>query len=340
MIENAIGSPYPLHSKTRVTNAGKSIAKNIASTEDWNVFENWRNSHSYILNKFRSTLSRNIDERKKKRILVVQRLKRLNTIVDKLKTGRAKDLATMHDLAGCRIIFKTLKELDEYRNRIHKSRFKHVRIDGEKYNYITNPKSTGYRGIHDVFRYNVASESGGKFNGLLIEIQYRTEVQHAWATAVEISDLINKTRVKFDSGADPKRERLFVLASEYLARTQENVKGALADITDEELIEELRELESETHIIRSLRTAHKQKVIVPKSRNIVLHFSSDTLNASGFRSSSLALLKRAELEKDFPQDDVVYVRGSSSDHISSAFRNYFRDAKIFVKLMGAAFRVD
>lgn len=328
---------FPMHSKTRVMNAGKRIAKKIDTTEDWDVFENWRNSHSYILNTFRATLNRNIKKGEKKRILVAQRLKRLNTIVDKLRTGRAKDLATMQDLAGCRIIFKTLKELEAYRNRIHKSQFKHERIDGERYNYIANPKSTGYRGIHDVFRYNVASESGKKFNGLLIEIQYRTEVQHAWATAVEISDLINKTRVKFDSGADPKRERLFVLASEYLARTHEDSKGALAEITDEELIEELRQLEGETHIIHSLRTAHKQRVTVPKRKNIVLHFSSDKLRASGFRSTTQAMLNRAELEKQFPQDDVVYVRGSSSNHISSAFRNYFRDAKNFIKLIDPAF---
>ena len=45
----------------------------------------------------------------------------------------------------------------------------------------------GYRGIHDVYEFLVRSTRRREFsNGLQIEIQYRTHVQHAWATAVEV----------------------------------------------------------------------------------------------------------------------------------------------------------
>ena len=166
--------------------AGKKIAKGNDSNEDWLVMENWRNSHSYIINTFRTTLGRNIPATKKKKIILAQRLKRLSTIVDKLTTGRAKDLATMNDLAGCRLIFGSIKDLNLYRKKLHKASFKHRRINGDRYNYISEPKSTGYRGIHDVYSYDVNSQGGKIYNGLLIEIQYRTNVQHAWANKSEV----------------------------------------------------------------------------------------------------------------------------------------------------------
>ena len=327
---------YPLFSKTRVTNAGKKIAKGLQGNEDWAVMENWRNSHSYIINTFRTTLSRNIAESKKKTTVLAQRLKRLSTIVDKLKTGRAKDLATMNDLAGCRLIFGNIKDLNTFRKKLHKASFKHKRVNGDRYNYINEPKSTGYRGIHDVFCYDVNSQRGQVYNGLLIEIQYRTNVQHAWATAVEISDLINKTRVKFDKGAEPKRERFFVLASEYLARKYEDSKGFLPDISDDELIKELNKLENEIHIVRSLKAVHKVKAKVPNSKNIILHFNEDKLEAKGFNSSHKAIDYRNLVETQHPADDVVYVRGENSNQIANAFRNYFRNSEEFVRLIEVA----
>lgn len=328
---------HPVYTKTHITKTGKRLANEVETPEDLMVLENWRASHAYILKTFRTSLSRNIKQGEPKLDLAT-RLKRKNTIVDKLRTGRSKDLATMHDLAGCRLIFKTIDDLNRYRNRLHKSKFKHVRIGADKYNYIDTPKKTGYRGVHDVFRYFVKSAGGEKFNGLLMEIQYRTQVQHAWATAVEINDLINQTRIKFDSGVDLNKERFFVLASEYLARQHEGCSGALSDMTNEEIAKEIRVLEGETHIMQSLEAAHAKKVTLPKNKNIVLQFSRQKLTPWGFRSSSKALAKRAELEQDYPNDDVVYVRGENSKHIASAFRNYFKDASHFVELMTPVFR--
>jgi putative GTP pyrophosphokinase len=324
----------PQYSANRATKAGDRIAKGKPLAEDWIVFENFRNSHNYILNTFRPTLIHHITN--KKNTVFAQRLKRKNTIIDKLKSGRAKDYGKMHDLAGCRLIFKTIGDLDKYRKKLHDARFKHKRVNGEKYNYVKNPKPTGYRGVHDVYSYSVSSKGGKIYNGFLIEIQYRTVIQHAWATAVEISDLINKSRVKFESGTDPKRERFFVLASELLARHFEGLTGALPLISNDDIKFEFIELEKELSIVGGLKKLHKVNVDLPTSKNIVLHFAEKGLAAKGFRSSTSALEYRNLLESSHPSDDVVYVRGNSSNHIKSAFRNYFRDSKDFVSYIEAA----
>ena len=94
-----------------------------------------------------------------------------------------------------RLIFDSLRELDEFRADFHHARFFHKRRnEADKYDYIKTPKGTGYRGIHDVYVYDVNSRIGTRLEGLFVEIQYRTLVQHAWATAVEVIGFITESQ--------------------------------------------------------------------------------------------------------------------------------------------------
>lgn len=323
----------PEFSPNRVRNAGKSIAANTATVDDWYVMLNWRNSHAYVLNTFQNNLRRHIGTRP---VTLAQRLKRKNTIIDKLRTGRARDLSTMHDLAGCRLIFDSVDALNDFRRVVHGSRSQHKYVSEGRYDYLDAPKATGYRGRHDVFSYQVESEKGRIYNGLRVEVQYRTKVQHAWATAVEISDFIENARVKFDQGVDVERERFFVLASEILARQYENMRGPCPDLTDNELREELLAIEDNTRLLHRLAVVDMEKVAIPGGKNVVLHFAHDRLVAESFRSTMQALNRRDEIEADHPDDDVVYVRASTTWEVSTAFKNYFKDTKEFVDLMVGA----
>ncbi len=107
----------------------------------------------------------------------------------------------MDDVAGCRLIFESIEELNLFRKKFHKAKFKHRRRnDLDKYDYIKNPKNTGYRGIHDVYSYDVNSSEGKKYKGLQVEIQYRTLIQYAWATAVEVVGFVTESQPKFQEG--------------------------------------------------------------------------------------------------------------------------------------------
>lgn len=64
--------------------------------------------------------------------------------------------------------------------------------------YIFYPKSSGYRGLHLVFRYH--SRSRPEYNKLLFEVQLRTFTQHAWATAVETVGAIVGQALKSSEG--------------------------------------------------------------------------------------------------------------------------------------------
>lgn len=243
-------------------------------------------------------------------------------------------LARMDDVAGCRLIFENIRELEEFRANFHKARFNHkLRNDLEKYNYINKPKSTGYRGIHDVYEYDVRSKTGKNLAGLYIEIQYRTLVQHAWATAVEIIGFITESQPKFQKG-DSRYGDAMVLASEILARAHEERKGALPDISDADLITSFRSLNKELALLQTLEDLTQAKTNISDKRNTILNFAEDgSLEVKGFRDATDALSALFELEKKFPNNDIVLVRADTSDEVRLAFKNYFSDAEEFIRLV-------
>lgn len=205
---------FPEHSKGAVNRAGEAIASDQAADKDLTVIENWRAAHNHVLNTFQANLRRRAKNSGARS--PVQRIKRLETIRNKLQRFPKMQLARMHDIVGCRIVFDSLDELHSFRRQFNRSRFSHRRRtrkndDGstqELYDYISKPKVSGYRGIHDVFEYRAkqsgaAKASGGdKWNGLHIEVQYRTSIQHAWATAVEICDKFTENHGKFSNAPD------------------------------------------------------------------------------------------------------------------------------------------
>lgn len=75
---------------------------------------------------------------------------------------------------------------------------------------IQKPKNDGYRCLHQVFKYY--SENNAEINGLQVEIQIRTNLQHAWATAVETLGLLEKTSFKTGEWT-PEYSQFFKLAS-------------------------------------------------------------------------------------------------------------------------------
>jgi len=321
---------FTQYSKTRVNKAGKAIRDGNADISDLLIIENWRASHTYILNTFQATLRNRI---KGKRVIFAQRLKRRATIFDKLKRESEMSLSRMHDIAGCRLIFENIKFLESFRYDFHKAKFKHKRknVDLDGYNYLKHPKNSGYRGIHDVYEYQ-GSETASKWNGLLIEIQYRTKYQHAWATAVEIAGSITENQPKFNRG-DERHKEFFRLTSEMIARVFEKSNSCYKELSNKDLLRRFLKLENDIHLLRTLKGVNAVNTHIKNGKNIILVFSESgkSLKAHTYNSPVEALRKYFEFEKTAKGDeDIVLVRADSNKSIRNAFRNYFSDAKDFV----------
>lgn len=243
----------------------------------------------------------------------------------------------MDDVAGCRIIFQSIADLRSFRESFHKARFKHKRRnDIDKYDYIKKPKDTGYRGIHDVYSYDVNSTNGKQYEGLLLEIQYRTLIQHAWATAVEVIGFITENQPKFQKG-DKRYEHCMALASEILARAYEDINGPYPEKTNSDLINEFNQLDRELHLVEMLTGLNIAETESTKNKNSIIIFREiGEIEIRSFKEATDALKELFKIEKENPNLDVVLVKADTSEEIRMAFRNYFSDAKDFIRLLTEA----
>ena len=332
-IQTTIHPTFPGGSKSRVNKAGENIRSGHASTEDLVVIDEWRAAHRAVLNTFQAILR---ERARGKSITVAQRHKRKRTVFDKLMRHPSMNLSRMDDVAGCRLIFKDTKALYSFRDNFHKARFKHKRRNAEntdKYDYIKSPKSTGYRGVHDVYEYDVNSKIGKSLTGLYVEIQYRTLVQHAWATAVEVIGFITESQPKFQAG-DKRFEYAMALASEILARAHEQQKSFFPDKEDRKLVTEFLAAEQEIGLLEMLRSLNSSDRAVTSNKNSILIFSGGKpLEVRSFRDAPDALRALFSLENQYPDRDIVLVRADTSDEVRLAFKNYFSDARDFIKLL-------
>jgi hypothetical protein len=333
----------PRFSRKQVSKAGGRIAGGTAGFEDYLALENWRAAHAWVIN----TLQVNLRRRSRGTDIVVgTRLKRRPTIVNKLKRFPQMQLGRMHDIAGCRVIFPDIKSLTEFRQDLHRARFAHTRrsIEEERWNYIDHPKDDGYRGIHDVYEYESRSEAGRPWKGLLIEIQYRTLVQHAWATAVEVAGLLTHNNPKFGQGATEFIE-FFALSSEILAQTYEGRTSCLPGKSDRELINELLVKEEDARVLQLFRKVNLKVVDIDFKMNNILVFpfvsqqdeNQSDLEILSYSSVPTAIeaYNRLESERE-GRADVVLVRADSFENLQTAFRNYFADTTEFVAMIDHA----
>lgn len=326
--------PAPTDSKNAVKKAGDRIRRNEDTAADIDILNRWRAAHGYIINTFQANLR---TRTRNEHVPVAQRLKRAATIIDKLRQGRAFDLSTMQDIAGVRMVFPDVTAMRDFRARFHQTKAKHEMVnDPSRYDYMLQPKQSGYRGIHDVYKYRAKTDSGASWNGLQIEIQYRTLVQHAWATAVEVSDALTANRTKFSQGS-ADNTRFFQICSELLARRHEGGHSCLPGLSHVELIDEWRDIESRAHLFHQLKSVGGQDGSADLTGFVLLIMKDDnTLDIERQRSYKEALNRLIMLEHDFPQWDIVLVSGDKSDSLRTVFRNYFQNATEFTRMIDEA----
>ena len=174
----------PQYSIQQVDAAGRALIDpraepDLSPYETLSIVDNWRSSHAFPLNTLQMSLRKKACEIDGG-CLVAQRIKRLQSIRSKLERLKRLSLSKIQDIGGCRAVLRTVDAVEELAKSYTNSRIKHVLIKDD--NYIQEPKDSGYRGHHLVFEYqSVRNET---YDGRRIEIQLRSRLQHAWATAV------------------------------------------------------------------------------------------------------------------------------------------------------------
>jgi ppGpp synthetase/RelA/SpoT-type nucleotidyltranferase len=244
----------PEHSKSAVARASKLVGKGNGTPAELKearaVLSNFRSAHAFPLNAVTVTVRQKALPVKPSAV-VAQRLKRLPTILDKLTRHPTMSVTTMHDLGGCRVVLESVDEVDRLVSELRdlpRARNRVTRV----YDYLHDdpgPKESGYRGVHLAYEYRASKP---EYHGLRIELQVRTQLQHAWATAVETMDLFSGSELKYGKG-EPDVIRFFVLVSSLMAREEGTSSVPGAEEAAEGLLSELAQLESHLGIVGRLR---------------------------------------------------------------------------------------
>ena len=331
-------------SRRQIVGAGKVLREEINDSpesiaeaqEVFRVANVWRSAHQLPMRHMRMTMTGIMYRRGGIPGLTAGRLKRMKSIRAKLAAGKT-DLLSMQDLGGCRAIVDTIDNArilcaqlpEAFRHELKRTT-----------DYITNPKPDGYRCSHLIFRYEGVGEFAAlNAKPLLIEVQVRTHLQHAWATAVETVDAFAGETLKAGSG-DPRWRRFFALASAEMAE-HANMPGVPNTPSDRaDRIAELEQLDAELTAVDSLDQLRKavRAVTGIQQRSSAAYIVS--LNAAertvdvtpisaGGSSADYRLAERST------KRNSVLVEIDRAEDLRSAYPNYYLDAGAFVDFMRA-----
>lgn len=325
----------PKFSKKQIDKAGKTIASSDSSADEQQkaleILNNWRSSHAYPLQVITSNLRRNNPN-----AIVVQRLKRLDSITGKLKRFPQMSLYRMQDLGGCRVIVNSIDEVYNSINKYKTSRIRHI-LKREN-DYIQNPKDSGYRSYHMIYQFH--SDDKETYNkNMLIEIQIRTQLQHIWATALETMGIYTKTALKASIG-DKDILRFFTLVSSVFAKIENMPICPNTSNSYDELISEIREIDSKLNIVSrlsALSVAIKQtNENYSKGKGyylLQLNLSKRLLKINKFSTTQIELATNIydKIESlNNPYMDAVLVSAASFENLKAAYPNYFTDISQFI----------
>jgi hypothetical protein len=341
------------HSKGEIDRAGKALITLLPSDPAMDkaleVIDNWRACHGFPLQSIKMTLLKRAKSVSPS-ALIAQRLKRLHSISVKLQDNPNMKLSQMQDMGGCRAVLRNMSQVDRLFQIYVNSRSKNPKGRPEwagENDYIAEPKPDGYRSIHLIYKYRSLVPDKRLYNDQRIEIQIRTALQHAWATAVEIAQTFTgqamKSKVK---SANANWLRFFALMGSAIAMREKRPLVPNTPSNKSELVEELRATEQSENILQCLVAWGNTIKLLEKDTDtplkafphpymflLILDTIKNTLNVTPFREDQLREAEARYLiaEKESGESrQVVLVSVQSLGVLRKAYPNYFADTTDFV----------
>jgi len=310
-------------------------------SQAFQVIENWRSCHGYPINTFQATLRSKltgIDST----ALVSQRLKRMESILKKLRRFPSMSLDRMQDFGGLRAVVNSVDALRKLENNYRESHFKHSLVSCK--DYVAEPKASGYRSIHLVYKYN--NPNAPEYNGLFVELQLRTRIQHAWATAVETMGTFLGQALKSSEGHEIWLSYFALCGAAFARREKTPANQEFESLSTNEIYDALLSKNKELQVIDKLKgfSVAAQNIHLKNRKGayhlIALKFEERRVSIQSFgkRSLEAASERYAELEMQIADGaamHAVLVSAGSLDNLRKAYPSYFLDTGEFVKYLKA-----
>lgn len=338
-------SCVPNVSKRQIIKAGNVLCSETSTLEEMNwaldLATQWRACHAYPINTFQSLLRKRIRGGNfSGEPIVAQRLKRMPTIIDKLNRYPNMNLSTMQDIGGIRAVLDSVADVYRLRDQYKNCRFAHELIL-EK-DYIKEPRSDdGYRSVHLIYKYK--NTQNPSYDGLRVELQIRTRLQHLWATAVETMGTFLGQALKSRQGNQDWLDFFALISSafSFLENTPQIPK--YSNLSKSQTSDEIAKINSN---LRAFETMSGLSVAVnfltdkkgSSYHLIILNSLAKTVQIQSYDRQSLdkALLDYEKIEKeaiDGKKLEPVLVSAGKIENVKKAYPSFFLDISEFLRIV-------
>lgn len=317
--------------KGEIDRVGGRLVEESPNEGDNSVLEYFRSIHQHPMALFRHTIDRKLKKHTVE-ALVSQRLKRRPSIIRKLKIQKNMNLSRMQDIGGLRIVVKTIQEVDLIRDKIRKVEqhrsFKFI-FSNEK-DYIKNPKDSGYRSIHMVYKYekDVLPEEKCR-----VEIQIRTQLQHSWATAVEVLGTCLSQPLKQSVGSQEYLDIFKKISKIFTGLENRDIDFALIKEVEKsvETVKLLEKLENFNMIAKHLDDNAQGQYALLK-----MDFQQEIVEIAQYGKARFEQANKDYLKmelENFKNEPIEIVLISIQDikKLQTSYPNYFMDTTEFIE---------
>lgn len=300
--------------KGEIDRLGEKICSSReVSSEDIHLLQNYRQTFQEPIARVFEFVLRNA-RKVDKTCIVTYRIKRIDTIIEKLRRFHENkkggmNLSRMWDIAGCRCILNNPSEDKLYKllNIIQKEYGSNCKVN----DYVAQPKESGYRSIHIYVKDKESQER--------VEIQIRNHEQHNWATLVEIVDLLYGSNNK-GCGTESRLGRFLYLYSKASKLTKEEFAEMLKTERKMKVFEKMSDVLTKNYLnIRSQWLKQRQDgnyyVITANNK------SSEIKTFKTFKAAENVYYEKYQANRD-SNIVLTHIKQPDFEQISMAYSNY------------------
>lgn len=329
----------PNFTRKQVSRAGATLIDPVATAEQkfnaMEVLSHWRSCHAYPINTFQATLRSRL-KKVCSSALVAQRLKRTPSIIKKLHLNSGMQMARMQDIGGLRAVVDSLTQVRKIEESYTNNGLTHELIG--KDDYIARPKESGYRSLHLVYKYK--NPQNPIYDGLCIELQIRTKLQHAWATAVETIGTFLDQALKSSEGSQEWLDYFKLVGAAFSLLEKSPVAEGYSKIPETEIYKAVSMRTVELEVKRKLgafavaANAIETRQSQGNYHLVILNAEAKTVDVRSFGKKRLEEASAAYGEAEYKSAadkniQAVLVATNSIDALKRAYPNYFLDTRQF-----------
>ncbi len=242
--------------------------------------------------------------------IATYRIKRFESIINKLDRYGDMRFSRMWDIAGCRIILKDDEDVYKTIEKIKSN--KDIQIVKTN-DYLKDPQQDGYKSVHLYIKHTSSN--------IIIEVQLRTLKNHDWATLVEITDLLFNTRLK-EVGDDKELLNFHRLLSNIEHLSISDKYQIFKTLKNYNYFEKLSEVFSKNYLI--VRKQWLQLESKSNHKYFLIEVDNNTPTITSFSSSIEAEKKYFEQYKAKALNNIVltYLQNHNYELLTTAYANY------------------